>query len=491
LNAPATNKLDTALVKGLAWTAGAKWATQLITWASVLLAARLLSPSDFGLGDMAGLFGAVTSVVAEFGIGTAVMQMRELDRRAIGQLNTISILLGTAAFGLAILAAPLLADFFHTADLKLVVIVNSVHFFITGFQSVPLGLLQKDMDYRRLSLAEAAMAVSQAITLTVCGLLHYGYWSLVAATLTGHTVAALCSSWWKPVPFVLPRMSEILSPLRMGWHVAVSRAAWSAYAQADAITVGRTMGTGALGSYRLAVNLASAPAEKLGMLVMRVSNPLFAKVQNDTAMIRRYFLIFTDTLALGVCPLMFGLATVAPDFIAVVLGPRWSEAVAPLRWLAIYVAFRTMNTLIGQVLTSLRYTRFMMWISLLTAVVMVTSFVIASRWGPGAVAAAWLVMAPVTFVPPAVLLLRAIRLPFREYANVLAPSLVGSAVMVAAVLAVAGYLPQHAPAALRLAVQVAAGSVVYGAILLVFYRQRVLRYTNFLRQLRKGNNCSA
>jgi teichuronic acid exporter len=478
-----TKKLDSALVRGFAWTAGAKWSTQLITWASVLVAARLLSPSDFGLGDMAGFFAGITNVLAEFGIGTAVLQMHELDHRVLGQLHTISIGLGTLAFGCALLAAPLLADFFHSDQLKLLVMVNSLHFFITGFQAVPLGLLEKDMDYRRLSLAEAAMAVSQAIALTVCGMLRMGYWALCAGTLTGHIVSALVTAFWKPVPFALPRPKEVLPPLRLGWHVAVGRAAWAGYAQADGIVVGRTMGTAALGSYRFAINLASAPAEKIATLLMRLTSPLFANVQSDIAMVRRYFLIFTDSLALTVCPLMFGLAAVAPDFAVVALGPKWAAVATPLRWLALYVALRTMNTLMTQVLTSLRQTSFTMWMSLLTAAVMTPTFFIASRWGPGAVAASWLVMAPLTIGVPAIRLLRSIRLSFKEYCRVLGPSLVGSAAMVAAILTIAGYLPRTAPAGLRLAIQVTAGAAVYSGILLIFYRQRVLRYTRFFRQL--------
>jgi teichuronic acid exporter len=482
-----TRTLDTALVRGFAWTAGAKWATQLITWGSVLLAARLLSPSDFGLVDMSAFFVGITNTLAEFGIGTAVMQMHELDRRAFGQLHTLSIILGSVAFGCSIVAAPLLASFFHNDKVELLVIVTSISFFITGFQAVPSGLLQRDMDYRRLSLAEAAMAISQAVVLTVCGILGLGYWALVAAVLTGKAVSAALTSYWKPVPFALPRPKQILAPIRLGWHVAVSRLAWAAYAQADSIVVGRTMGSAVLGSYRLATNLASAPAEKIGMLVMRVAGPLFAQVQNDDAIVRRYFLIFTDSLALAVCPLMFGLAAVAPDFIVVVLGPKWAEAATPLRWLAIYVALRTMNSLMGQVLTSLRQTSFMMWISLFTTAVMVPSFFIASRWGAGAVAATWLIMAPLTIVPPAIRLLRAIRLSAREYCAVLGPSLVGSAAMVGAVLLVAKWLPQNLPPALRLGTQIATGAAVYSGILLIFYRPRLLRYLHFFRQLWKDH----
>src|SRR5437016_7912815 len=96
---PQTSKLDHAIVHGLAWTAGAKWMTQLITWASVLASARLLSPSDFGLVEMAAYFTSVTNLLAEFGIGAAVLQMPELDRRVVAQLNTISVVFCTLAFG--------------------------------------------------------------------------------------------------------------------------------------------------------------------------------------------------------------------------------------------------------------------------------------------------------------------------------------------------------------------------------------------------------
>ena len=74
-----TRKLDHALVGGFAWTAGAKWLSQLVAWPAVLINAKLLSPGDFGLNEMAGFYFIVTIVMAEFGIGMAVLQMRELD----------------------------------------------------------------------------------------------------------------------------------------------------------------------------------------------------------------------------------------------------------------------------------------------------------------------------------------------------------------------------------------------------------------------------
>jgi hypothetical protein len=37
-------KLDKALVSGVAWTAGVKWISQILTWGMTLLVARLLQP---------------------------------------------------------------------------------------------------------------------------------------------------------------------------------------------------------------------------------------------------------------------------------------------------------------------------------------------------------------------------------------------------------------------------------------------------------------
>ncbi len=473
------SKLDHAIVHGLAWTAGAKWMTQLITWASVLAAARLLSPSDFGLVEMAAYFTVVTNLLAEFGISAAVLQMPELDRRVIAQLNTISVLFCTLAFGLSAAGAPLVAAFFRSDQLRLLVVISSVNLLITGFQAIPGGMLQRRMDYRRLSLAEAALALVQAVVTVGCALFGAGYWSLVAGMLAGKASSAVLTACWSPVPFALPKWGEISAPLRLAWHVTVGRLAWVMYSQADGIVVGRTMGNAVLGTYRLAISLAGAPAEKVSLLIMRVTGPLFANVQDDVTLVRRYLSIMTEFLALTVLPLTLGLAAVAPDAVAVILGPKWAEAVSPLRWLAVFAAIRTMSTLIGQVLTSLRFTRFTMWTSLISLLVMPASFYVASRWGPGAVAASWIIMSPVTAVPLLTKVLKATRIGYRAYLDLVLPALVGSAIMVAAVLGIQIYLPKNWPQAAGLSLQVMAGAAIYCGVMWLLYRERMLRYVRF------------
>lgn len=486
-NKKANENLDSQVAGGLAWSAGAKWLTQLITWGSVFVAARLLSPSDFGFAEMGGFIIIFTNLVAEFGIGTAVLQMPEMDERIVKQLHTVSVALCAAVFAFVIAVAPLVATFFSSFRLKYLIYLGSLSLFITGFQCIPQGLLQKDLDYRRLSMAEAAQALSQALVTIVCAVMGFGYWSLVTGSLTGKASSAFLTAYWKPISFATPNWSEIKAPLSLASHVMISRLAFAAYSLSDGIIVGRVFGQEILGFYRMAINLATVPVEKIGMLIMRVTGPLFARVQFDPALVRRYLLVISEAISLSTLPLTVGLAIVAPEVIAVFLGPKWLGATSALRWLAIFDILRLINTLTGQVLTSLRFTAFNMWMALLTSVVMPISFIVASHWGVGAVAASWTFLAPLTVGPSIVKLLRVSQLRYREYFGSYAHALLATVAMAVAVVTIRSWvLPEASKTVFKLTFEVLTGATVYCGTLLLTSRDRLLRYYRFIRDSRRN-----
>ena len=70
--------LDRMLVRGLAWTGAVKWLGQLLSWVSTIVVARLLSPEDYGIVAMAGVFIGFIGILNEFGLGAAVVALRHL-----------------------------------------------------------------------------------------------------------------------------------------------------------------------------------------------------------------------------------------------------------------------------------------------------------------------------------------------------------------------------------------------------------------------------
>ncbi len=480
-------KIDRHFAGGVAWTAAAKWITQAFAWISLIVAARLLSKSDFGIAEMAGFFVGLTNILAEFGVGTAAMQMRELEPRVLAQLHTFSCLACTLAFIVSAAAAPPIAWFFGDPRLKLLVLATNTSFFVTGFQAVPLGLLQKDMDYRRLSIADAWQSLTQAAFLVGAAWAGAGYWSLLIGPAAGKLCACLLACKWKPIPFAIPRWKDLRAPLRMGGQMAIGRLAWSAYTQSDGVVAAKMLGQSMLGVYRMAMNLATEPAEKISGLIMRATGPLFARVQDDVALARRYFLTLAELLIMIELPLMLGFAAVCPEVIHLALQDKWAAVAEPLRWLALFTPIQTLGTLAGQLLVSRRRTRFTMGTSIVSFFVMPAAFIAAAHWyGTVGLAAAWIALSPVTVFPSIWIGLRSVGLKFRDLAGALAPSAICASVMTVGVISLRRWPAIGSqPVGVRLAVEVAAGALIYAGCLFAFFGPRVKRYIDFARDLRR------
>lgn len=278
-------------------------------------------------------------------------------------------------------------------------------------------------------------------------------------------------------------MEGTARPAQFGRHAATGNMAVTAYLHSDVIVTGRMLGDSALGTYRMAMYLASAPAEKISMLIMRTAGPLFANLQSDPPLVRRYFLLLADTLSLAVVPAMVGLVMVAPEAVQVVLGQEWREAAGPLVWLAVYMIVATMSSLVGQVLMSQRMTKFTMRMSLVNLCVMPLAFVAGAHWGGiRGVAAAWVIASPITFLPSAIVLLRRINLTLRECIVTLWPTVLSAFVMLLALKATRTAVISTAwPLATKLFVQVAVGALTHSAVILIFFPDKLQRYVRFVR----------
>lgn len=479
--------LDRSLVHGLAWTSAAKWGTQLLSWASTLIVARLLTPEDYGLVGMASIYLGLVTLLSEFGLGATVMALRDLTEEQVAQLQGFAVLFGVAGFAVSCLAAWPLGAFFHSAELPPVVIVMSVAFIITSFRIVPGALLQRELRFRDLALIDAASALVLAVAMVAFAWFGFRYWTLVIGGLLSSSLSTIQTLWLRRERLAWPRMTTLDAAMTFSRHILTSRLSWYGYSNADFLVAGRLLGKAALGVYNFAWNLANVPIEKITVLIGQVAFPIFAAVQAEPAEIRRYLLRLTEGLALLTFPASFGLALVAPDFIHLFLGPKWSDAILPLQLLAVFVGFRSVAPLLSTILNVIGESRFAMYNSLLSALILPISFVVMGhRWGTAGLALAWM-----TIYPPLAFLLyrrvaQRIELPASHYLRALWPAVSSTAVMCAAVMGVQPLTAEFSSRALRLGLQIAIGALAYSAMCGTMHRHRVLTAYDIVKRQRRG-----
>jgi teichuronic acid exporter len=476
---------DRLVVRGIAWTAAGKWAAQLATWASTIVVARLLTPVDYGVVGMAALFLGFVQMVAEFGIGAAVLAMREPTEEEIAQLNTLSVLIGIAMFALASGAAPFLAAFFRTGELTLVVIVLSSSFVVTALRSIPNALMQRELRFKRLAVIEVVRGVLTALVGVSIALSGRGYWALVLSELGGHVVVTVLTISAQRHRFAWPRMGAIDSAVALSGRLMVGRISWYVYSNADFLIAGRVLGKAPLGNYELAWTLANLPVEKVTTMVTGVAPALFASVQKDQAVVRRYLGGLTEAIAVIAFPVAIGLCLVADDAVPLVLGPRWVGVVVPLQLLSLYTAVRSVMPLLPIVLTVCGQARFLMYHGLSLALAFPVAFYLGSRWGTVGIAGAWLLLYPISIVPLFYVLAK-VAMPIGAYLDRLRAPGLSTLAMAASVLGVRALLPDSIHAVVRLCVLVAIGGLVYAGLMLVVFRERVSAFVTTLRAARSG-----
>ena len=482
----AHTQMDRSLATSLAWRATADWSSQILSWASLVIVARLLSPADFGIVSMAVILLPYLKYVSEFGIPRAIITLRDMSQEQIAQLNTIAVLMGLTCFGVASLMAKPVAIFFRTQALAPVVIVTCLVLIPQGARAVSEGLLSRDMKFGELSFFDAINAIVTAVTTLVLAILGYGYWSLVIGNVVGVSVRCVLLLRSRPHRFALPRLSRVREPLQFGWHVLVSTVALNSYQRLDNLTAGRVLGQTALGFYGIAWNLANVPLEKVTSLVTYVIPSYLAAVQSDLSAVRRYVRTLTEGLALATFPATIGLGLVARELIPLAFGPKWNAVVLPLEILSVYAAFRSIPAFLAKVLTAMGNARYVMWNDLVALGILPIAFYVGSHWGIAGIAWGWVLAYPLVAIPLYRKTIQTIGMGSGEYFRALRPALSGTLVMVIAVVIAKYVLPAGQPLVVRLVLEIVIGVLAYTSAVLLLHGDRALVFINMARSLRQA-----
>jgi O-antigen/teichoic acid export membrane protein len=486
-----SQSMDRALMHGFAWTAGARWGSQLLSWGVTLVVAKVLDPADYGVVGMSVLVLSLVAMINEFGVTTAVVTLRDLTEDDLRRLNAFAILFGVVCFLFGAALAIPLGAYFRSPAVPLIVLVQSTGFVISSFQSVPSASLQRELKFKQLAsidIARSFVASVAALTLALSGA---RYWTLVAAELVAATTATLLLVRLRPTSFVWRDFATVRRAIVFGGRTVVDRVSWYVYSNADFAVAGRLLGPSALGSYSFAWTLVSLPIEKVTSLLGRVTPSFLSAHRDNPPALRRYVLGITSGLALLTLPATAGIALVAGDIIPLIFGTKWELAIVPLQVLAACMALRSIVPVINNALTAVRDVRFLMWRGIVSAASFPICFWIGARVaGINGIAVVWLIAYPLSVVP---VFWRAVHLKIFDtfgYVAALAPALVCTAIMSAAVVAmrwvvVSGTAPQTA--AIRCALEVTTGVIAYVVALLLGYRSRVRATIALVRRASGAN----
>jgi O-antigen/teichoic acid export membrane protein len=455
------------VASGLAWESSTKLAVQILSWAVTVFVARVLSPSDYGLVAISGIFTLFLQLFADFGIGSGLVTRKAVSARETSIVFWFNLYVCIGLYALLYACAPLIAAAYGLPPLTDIVRVAGLGLLITAFRTVPMSLALRTLDYRARAIAEMAGNAVQSLATLALAYGGAGAWSLVVGFLLGQLVTtAFFLSHLRGIGPPVLSFGPVRDILAFGTRLTLSRAANHLVAMADMIIVSARLGERASGLYLMALTFANAPLDKLGSIVNRVTFPAVARVQDSPAAVRNLFLSAHFWLLLVAAPMLTGAALVADDVVAVLFPPTWSETGTILSQLCAANVFRLSGMVMPAFLEGLRHARLLLQFTTFNGIVMIPAFLVGSKWGVTGVAWAWALTAPVIWCVLVTITLARLGVRWREFAGSILTVVAAVALMCVCVLGAARGITGHS-VLVHLLAQVAAGAVAYALAIVV------------------------
>lgn len=463
------------------WVYISTYSGKLLVFLSTVILARLLSKEDFGVAGYALVAISFLDVMADMGIGPAL-----IFHRANPEVNDtafwLNLVFAATLFGATWLLAPLVGILFNDQRAVDVTRVLALTFPLSAIGNVHNALIQKQLRFRRKFVPDLVQALGKGLTSITFALLGFGPWSLIIGQLGG-TAAAQAAYWWS-VPW-RPRWrfngDDARALLSYGTNIVAVNFLGVLLLNVDYLFVGRYLGPVMLGVYTLAFRVPELLINQFCGLLSKVLFPVYTSIRDDLDALRRGVLLTMRYVTLVTFPVAIGLALTAQPFVVATFGEKWADAAAVMPAIAIYTLLRSLSFNIGDIykaqgrpglLTKLSLPRLVIIPALWWAVT-VPGTIVAVGWVQAAVALA-------TMLLNLVVATRLLQTPLRSMLQAWWPACVGSLAMTPAVIATLQLLAGTNPW-VQLLGGAAVGAAVYVGTLWLLFRETVVKVGSTLR----------
>lgn len=477
-----SRNLTRATLRGTFWSYASFYSGKLMVFVSTVVLARLLSQEDFGVAGYALVVISFLQVMNDLGTGQAIIYHRD-DPDAPNTGFWLGLGMGIIMFIMTWAIAPLAGLFFHDQRAIPVTRAIGVVFPIVAVGNTHDVLLRRDLSFGRKFVPDFVTAFTKGLTSIGLAFTGVGAWSLIGGQVLGKLAGAF-TLWrvypWRPQLRFNPRMARAL--LSFGVNIMVVNALGALIANADYLLVGRYMGAAALGVYTLAFRLPDLLVMQFCYIIGRVIYPVYTTLRTDLDALRKGFLNTARYVSLITMPLGLGMALVARPLVLTFFTERWTDAIAPMRAIAIYALTLSLAYNVGDVYKAQGRPQILTYISLGRLAILLPGLWWAVTGIQTIAAVGWThaAVAFLTSVLELALASRLLKTPFRKILEALAPALLAGLFMALVVQGVL-FLSTTLIPVLQLSLGVLTGGVAYLSILWVFQRDMLLTALGILR----------
>jgi O-antigen/teichoic acid export membrane protein len=387
-------------VKGGAATVATQAAMFIISFGSVPILGRLLTPADFGLVAMVAAVTGFVGLFKDAGLSMATVQRDRITHAQISTLFWFNVCLSVMLALILACLAPAVAWFYGEPRLELITLAVAGTFIFSGLTVQHAALLRRQMRFGTIGIISIISRVVSIISGITAAVLGAGYWALIIMTATDIFTNAMLvwlACGWRPG---FPQRGTGVRPM-LAFGGSLAGAGFLTYIRRnlDKFLLGWMWGAGTLGIYSKAYKLLLMPLNQFNKPISKVALPVLSRLQNQPDRYRRYYRMGIEMSAALGMPLVFFAALDAETIILTLLGDQWREAIPIFRALSPAALLGTLNGAGSWIFVSTGRTDKQLKAHMCSTVFVVLAMFIGLTWGAIGVAVAFSASTCLMYLP--------------------------------------------------------------------------------------------
>lgn len=332
----------------MVWTALQKYSIIFIQFVSGIILARLLTPYDYGCIGMLTIFMMLAQTFIDSGFGSALIQKKKPTQVDYSSIFWWNIGMAVIMYAILYVSAPAIARFYAIPLLSKVLRVQGLVLFIYAFNIIQQNQLRKNLNFKLLSIVSittSIVALSVTIWMAYSG---FGVWALVAQNLLTAAIPAFVFWFtvkWRPMfVFSIQSFKELFG---FGFYMFLTQLITEFSKQIQGLMIGKMYSPSTLGYYSKAKNTEKLTSTSISQVMMQVTYPLYAEVQDDKVVLANMIKRITITLAYISIPFIFILVLCAKSVFILLYSDRWLQSIPYFQVLCIAglaECFHSVNT---------------------------------------------------------------------------------------------------------------------------------------------------
>lgn len=348
---------------------------------SFSIMSRLLTQEDFGYFAAITAITAIFATFSETGIGSAIVQQKELTKRYINNAFTLSLIFGVSVSVLLFALSGPLAITVADESMKKPLMLMSVTLLLNCMTSVNISLMHRKLQFLRMgsiNLVSLVITTCVAVWLAWKG---YGYYAIITKAVLGSVLSFVLTLYFCKTRFGIAldktTFKEIFS--FSGWLMASTFFSKLSH-QVDKLLMPRLLSVSTLGAYNRPKDFIEQISGRLNGIFDSALFPVLSGIQDDKKRLSIAFKRSMYLMNIAAMLLVLGFVYNSGLIIRVFFGEQWMNLQVVLIIISVSLLFNIDGRLADCYLRSLAMTKQQFYFRVFEMVLKTIGVLVGFKW---------------------------------------------------------------------------------------------------------------